>query len=487
VSDKNLATLFQNRIYRHGSLVGMSYKQDGRWLELSWHEIGQRIKELGRALLFQGVEPGHRVAVYGENRPESAWVDLATLSIGAVNLSIDGRHPLSSTLEMLRRTESSILFVSGKEREQKVNAERSKLPALRHVISLEESAAFSAFRSSGRSVPASRFFERLEKIETDSPALLFGDTRLNPNSTTSNSDPVVCPQTHGMLLSACETFAKDLPAGPTDTCFSLMPLGPALERVLGLYSLLEIGTKIVFPTDPQNPLGEIKESQPTLLLSLPRQLEMLYHHFCENLAEHSRFSRYLIEKNLSPKLQDPPKSFSRFVLPKIRQQFGGKLERILLSGAPLSPRIRHFFQRMGVTMKELPTDEKRPSLVESWEADLRAEPLINEASVFQSPGKPLVVLIVPNFRVLEKRARSERIQTNYRESLLSNTQVQKWYSKLIEDLNSSKPIDSRIARLELLPREFSYEEGEILPPYTLDRDWIQTKHPNLISRMYGMK
>src|SRR5579862_9304422 len=47
-------------------------KRDGRYHKLSWTEAADAVRRLASGLVLLGIEPGDRVALVSENRPE--WV-----------------------------------------------------------------------------------------------------------------------------------------------------------------------------------------------------------------------------------------------------------------------------------------------------------------------------------------------------------------------------------------------------------------------------
>jgi len=79
-------------------------KRDGRYRPLSWGEVESAVTRLARALIAYGIQPGDRVALVSENRPEWVIADLAIVSAGAItvpayvtNTGNDHRHVLGNS------------------------------------------------------------------------------------------------------------------------------------------------------------------------------------------------------------------------------------------------------------------------------------------------------------------------------------------------------------------------------------------------------
>jgi long-chain acyl-CoA synthetase len=80
--------MFFKRASRYGDRAALMYKSQDIWHQISWNEFSQFVRNTGLGLMSLGVEPGERVAVLSENRPEWAYADLAILSIGAADAPI---------------------------------------------------------------------------------------------------------------------------------------------------------------------------------------------------------------------------------------------------------------------------------------------------------------------------------------------------------------------------------------------------------------
>src|SRR5216684_3230728 len=81
-------------------------KRDGKYHPLSWEDAAASVSRLARGLAALGIEPGERVALVSENRPEWVIADLAIMTAGAVtvpayvtNTVADHRHILGNSGE----------------------------------------------------------------------------------------------------------------------------------------------------------------------------------------------------------------------------------------------------------------------------------------------------------------------------------------------------------------------------------------------------
>ena len=61
-------------------LVALREKDLGIWRDVTWHEYWERSQEVANGLMALGVEPGDRVAIHSENRPEWVYCDTGIVS-----------------------------------------------------------------------------------------------------------------------------------------------------------------------------------------------------------------------------------------------------------------------------------------------------------------------------------------------------------------------------------------------------------------------
>ena len=64
------------------------YREAGKWLPISSRAFGESVARTARMLHGWGIQPGDRIALLSENRPEWPMADFATLSLGALSVPI---------------------------------------------------------------------------------------------------------------------------------------------------------------------------------------------------------------------------------------------------------------------------------------------------------------------------------------------------------------------------------------------------------------
>jgi long-chain acyl-CoA synthetase len=82
----NLVTMFFTRARQGGDRPFLWVKQQGEWRSTSWKEAAEKVAGLAAGLKRIGLEPGDRVMLVAENRPEWLISDLAIMAAGCVTV-----------------------------------------------------------------------------------------------------------------------------------------------------------------------------------------------------------------------------------------------------------------------------------------------------------------------------------------------------------------------------------------------------------------
>ncbi len=139
------------------------------------------------------------------------------------------------------------------------------------------------------------------------------------------------------------------------------------------------------------------------------------------------------------------------------------------------------------------TDRKKDLLVTSGgkkiapqpiEAVLKRSPLIAETVLLGDRRKYAAVLIVPEFKALERRLKDLGRPPASREELITREDVVALYQEIVDALNRELSQYERIKRVALLPREFTVESGELTPTLKVKRKVVEDKWREQIEALY---
>jgi long-chain acyl-CoA synthetase len=145
------------------------------------------------------------------------------------------------------------------------------------------------------------------------------------------------------------------------------------------------------------------------------------------------------------------------------------------------------------------TDRKKDLLVTSGgkkvapqpiEEVLKRSPLVNETVILGDRRKFVAALIVPDFKVLQRRLQdlgrppADLSDAKSRAALLERQDILTLYQEVIDALNRDLSQFERIKRFVLLPSEFSIESGELTPTLKVRRKVVEERWKTEIENLY---
>ena len=361
----------QNSISQHGSKAALSSKVDGAYQDISYDELGVRVKHLCLGLIELGVEKGDRVALLSENRPEWAITDLAILAAGGVNV------PMFSTLtppqveHIVRDSGAKIICVSSEKQLQKVAAFRADVEGLQQVITFD---AIDSENSDGV-LTYNQVCELGEKAENGDSVYQKSRDAVTPDdlatiiyTSGTTGQPKGAMLTHDNFMFNVQACFEIVGFANEDVFLSFLPLAHVFERMGGHYLPLSCGATVAYAESPFTVAQNMKEVSPTIMMSVPRLYEMMHEKIIRAVQEGSSLKQKIFywsvgvgekvsqaiqrQKSPSPILQLKYGLANKLVFNKLQAATGGRLRFFVSGGAPLSKSIAEFFHAAGILILE---------------------------------------------------------------------------------------------------------------------------------------
>src|SRR5437588_744893 len=85
---RTIANLIPQAAATHAEHTAIRYKRDGAWHDVSYSQLADIVQEIGLGLIDLGIQPGERVCILANTRPEWSYADMAATSAGAVVVPI---------------------------------------------------------------------------------------------------------------------------------------------------------------------------------------------------------------------------------------------------------------------------------------------------------------------------------------------------------------------------------------------------------------
>lgn len=345
--------------------MAVRHKENGAWRRMGYAELGRNVTALARGLLALGVEPGDRVAILSQTRPEWTYADFAILCVGGVVVPVYQTNSPEECRYVLEHSGARVLFCEDAVQLEKIEAIRDHLPAVEHVVAFtqtrEGALSLEALEARGEGIDEARVRERADAVSLDELA-----TIVYTSGTTG--PPKGCMLTHGDLRADMDMIQQRVSFSDDAVFYVFLPLAHVLTRIVQFLAV-DVGAELAYwQRDPKKLVEEVGEVQPTHLPSVPRLFEKIYTTATARVAEAGgpkeklfhwavgvgRRVREAEQGGREPgrALQAQHALADRLVLHKVRDLFGGRIQLALTGAAPIDPEILQFFRAAGVYVLE---------------------------------------------------------------------------------------------------------------------------------------
>ena len=135
-----LAYLVPHAVAQFGPSPAVRYKHDGTWHDVSYAQLGEIVQETALGLIDLGIEPGERICILANTRPEWSYADLAATAVGAVVVPIYQTNSAEECHWVIADSGACAIVCEDESQLAKVAAVRERLPELRTVIVIDPPA-----------------------------------------------------------------------------------------------------------------------------------------------------------------------------------------------------------------------------------------------------------------------------------------------------------------------------------------------------------
>src|SRR5271157_6097941 len=134
---QTIADLIARSATEHAEHIAVRYKRDGSWHDVTYAQLADVVEEIGLGLIDLGIQPGERVCILANTRPEWSYVDMAAVSAGAVAVPIYQTNSPEECLWVISDSEACAIVCENEEQLEKIVAIRDQVPNLRTVIVMD--------------------------------------------------------------------------------------------------------------------------------------------------------------------------------------------------------------------------------------------------------------------------------------------------------------------------------------------------------------
>jgi long-chain acyl-CoA synthetase len=305
----------------------------------TFRQVDEWVVCLTGAILELGLEPGDRVAILSENRPEWGIAYFACVCAGAVAVPLDrGLTPLE--IETLLSHSAARYVVAPAGFTPTLLDVIRRVGTVEKILSMEPTDAGppvvspQALRARGER--SGRSFREVRVAPSDPASIVY------TSGTTGNPKGVVI--THGNLASQMEALGRVHPLAGDDRFLSVLPMNHLYEFSGGFLGPWVFGASIVYPgsLSPARITESFRDCQVTRIIGVPVLFTLLHDEVAARVTALPSMKKFLFFRSLSfsraarTLLGVNP---GRLLFRPIHRAFGGHLREIICGGAALDPDI----------------------------------------------------------------------------------------------------------------------------------------------------
>lgn len=337
--------------------VALAGKENGKWKTYSTKEVINLANELSAGLLAQGIEPGDKVSIIANNRPEWVIADLAILQIGAINVPV---YPTISDREyafIFNDSEVKMVFVSDEELLEKAKQAKEQSPSVGEIYTFDTITGANHWTSILKADPD---LEKIKGLKANvKPADLA--TLIYTSGTTGTPKGVML--SHKNVASNAIASKERLPVKASAKGLSFLPLCHIYERML-IYLYTYTGVSLYFAESLETIGDDIRETKPNVFTAVPRLLEKVFDKIMAKGADLTGVKKALffwavgVGEKYEPYGANGPiyefklKIARKLIFSKWQEALGGNVQAVASGSAALNPRLARIFNAAGIPVLE---------------------------------------------------------------------------------------------------------------------------------------
>ena len=364
--------LFWYNVENYGDDITMWRKNKGIWESHTWNDYGSWARDLGHALIAEGLKKGDKVSILSETRLEWVVIDMAIMGIGCITAPVYASNTEDQVKYIVKHSGSKIVFVEDQEQLDKMLTIWDDLSEIKKVVVMDKYIpdelpnvlSIEKFRELGASHRAKNignFEDKLQSVKPDDiiSFTYTSGTTGNPKAGMFNSNNVI---------SVAKSLPDLLPTYRNDLGISYLPLSHIAERLLGHFIKLYSGYVTVYADSLEDMPYNLRQTGPTVMFGTPRVFEKFYAKISIAIKDATPFQKAIYNWALTigkkySELKDEGKEpniwiklnrlLAHFlVFRKIKDMFGGNIRYLLSGAAPISPNIIRYFHWVGLDIYE---------------------------------------------------------------------------------------------------------------------------------------
>ncbi|HEY7455047.1 MAG TPA: long-chain fatty acid--CoA ligase [Thermoleophilaceae bacterium] len=360
---KTIADLLPLAVKKYGDRAAQRYKVGEEWVDTSYTELGEVVKEVALGLIDLGIEPGDKVSILAHTRPEWTHACFGILTAGGTLVTIYQTNSPEECQYVLEHSDSRAIFVEDAEQLAKVREVEDRCPVLEHIVVMDpanadlgDAISLEQLRERGRGRDESEWEARYQAVTPE-------DICLYIYTSGTTGPPKGCLLSHANYRAITDAVVDQTPMVEGDSSYLFLPLAHAFA-ILIQFATFELGAALAYwSRDPKMIIADITQVNPTFFPSVPRMFEKIYTLATSQIPDKEGL-RKAVEvgvkvrtmreagEEVPEELQAAFDQAEETLFKNVRGLFGTNMRECVTGAAPIAPEILEFFYASGVPVME---------------------------------------------------------------------------------------------------------------------------------------
>src|SRR5918997_427935 len=273
---KTIADLLPLAVKKYGDKAAQRYKVGDEWVDSSYAELGEAVKEVALGLIDLGIQPGDKVSILAHTGPEWTQACFGILTAGGSLVTIYQTNSPEECQYVLEHSDSRAIFAEDGEQLAKVREVEDRCPELQHVIVMDpgdadlgDALSLDALRERGRARDESEWTARYEAVTPDDMCLYI-------YTSGTTGPPKGCLLSHANYRAITDSVVADSVLEQGDSSYLFLPLAHAFAILIQFATFDLAATLAYWSRDPKMIIADIAQVSPSFFPSVPRMFEKIY-------------------------------------------------------------------------------------------------------------------------------------------------------------------------------------------------------------------
>ena len=375
-----MQTTFPRLLLKHAAerpqAPALREKEYGIWQTWSWARAAEDVRLMSCGLAALGFQPGHNLAIIGDNRPHLYLSFLVAQSLRGVPVPMYQDAVASEMAFVLEDAEIEFVFAENQEQVDKLLELRETVPSLKHII-YDDPRGLRNYKHEGL-ISVERLFELGREYERTHPDFYkqsveqgqAGDVSVILYTSGTTGRPKGVCQTHASFINSARGGVEVDGLNPDDNIISYLPPAWVGDHLFSIAQWLVAGFTINCPESAATVSIDLREIGPSYYFAPPRVFESMLTSVSIRMEDAAAPKRWLYQKFMAVARRCGSEILDGHSVPltdRLLYALGnvlvyGPLRNVLglsrirvayTAGAAIGPDLFRFYRSIGINLKQL--------------------------------------------------------------------------------------------------------------------------------------